>query len=489
MADTGPSSCHLLLFFLLSLVATRPALAQEPSVTAATVAEGDSLSVPTTHGNQTTPSYAGATQNSPVETGLSTPSSGGDADDEDALPSGGTRCQGYYDVMGQWDPPFNCNAGVFLYCCGTCFYRFCCGFRKQRLDQNICSNYDTPIWANTGKPVAAINEGQEDQDRDRTHLIVYIICGVVAIMVLVGIFTKLGLEKSRGGGMGAGQSDINSRTLTDLLKQQGAEVSSVENAASPNGDGANGTSGRMQRSRSEQYQMSSSAYGPFGPGLPHPHRNHSTVGLNKYTSLKAVAHSASRTYYKSFPLMDFSQDQPVAPPPSLQPVQHKDQPYLRHDLHAPLSISIPSGHPEQPRLPKTATHPQLSGSAFKAWESTGRHVQRQASAPAHATCGAQAPSRRHCYSTRRQRSTENMQDLFAQPYGGMCGGAGGGAGPGQPILGGQQPILGGQQPILGGQHMQGGQQMQGGQHASQPAYYHHNRQKSYSTHSSTEVTV
>uniref|UniRef100_A0A3B5KNZ1 Shisa N-terminal domain-containing protein n=1 Tax=Xiphophorus couchianus TaxID=32473 RepID=A0A3B5KNZ1_9TELE len=62
----------------------------------------------------------------------------------------GTRCQGYYDVMGQWDPPFNCNAGVFLYCCGTCFYRFCCQFRQQRLDQTICSNYDTPIWANTG---------------------------------------------------------------------------------------------------------------------------------------------------------------------------------------------------------------------------------------------------------------------------------------------------------------------------------------------------
>uniref|UniRef100_A0A8D0AXL7 Shisa N-terminal domain-containing protein n=1 Tax=Sander lucioperca TaxID=283035 RepID=A0A8D0AXL7_SANLU len=129
---------------------------------------------------------------------LSTPTSGGDADDEDVLPTGGTRCQGYYDVMGQWDPPFNCNAGVFMYCCGTCFYRFCCQFRQQRLDQSICSNYDTPIWANTGKPVATITEGQ-DGERDRTHLIVYIICGVVAIMVLVGIFTKLGLEKSRGG--------------------------------------------------------------------------------------------------------------------------------------------------------------------------------------------------------------------------------------------------------------------------------------------------
>lgn len=118
--------------------------------------------------------------------------------EEDTVPSTGMRCQGYYDVMGQWDPPFNCTAGLFLYCCGTCFYRFCCQFRQQRLDQTSCNNYDTPLWANTGKPVATITD-QADVERDRTHMIVYIICGVVAIMVLVGIFTKLGLERSRGG--------------------------------------------------------------------------------------------------------------------------------------------------------------------------------------------------------------------------------------------------------------------------------------------------
>ncbi|GLD75147.1 protein shisa-9-like protein [Lates japonicus] len=217
MAATIPSSYHLFLSFFFSLLITQPALTQDPSVTTMTVTKGDPFIVPTTLANQTTPSFVETTQNTPLETGLSTPTSGGDADDEDVPPAGGTRCQGYYDVMGQWDPPFNCNAGVFLYCCGTCFYRFCCQFRQQRLDQSICSNYDTPIWANTGKPVATITEGQGDQDRDRTHLIVYIICGVVAIMVLVGIFTKLGLEKSRGGsgggggGAGAGHADLNSR--------------------------------------------------------------------------------------------------------------------------------------------------------------------------------------------------------------------------------------------------------------------------------------
>ncbi|XP_062234557.1 protein shisa-9B [Platichthys flesus] len=477
MEATNPSCFHLFLFFFFSPIITQPALTQDPSATTMTITKGDPFIAPTNVANQTTPGYVEATQNTPLETGLSTPASGGDADDEDVLPASGTRCMGYYDVMGQWDPPFNCNAGVFLYCCGTCFYRFCCQFRQQRLDQRICSNYDTPIWANTGKPVATITEGQEDQDRDRTHLIVYIICGVVAIMVLVGIFTKLGLEKSRGvsgggGGAGAQHADLNSRTLTDLLKHHGGEVSSVENdtASSPNGGRANGVSARMLRSRSEQYHLNNSAYGPFGHGLPHPQRNHSTVGLNKYTSLKAVADSASRSYYKSFPLMDFSQYQPVAPP-AFQPVPvpPKEKSYIHqplqahHSLHAPLSISIPSSHLEHSHLPKATTHQLLSSSAFKVWEPTSRHVHRQTSAPGR-TSSMHSSTRRHGYSTRRQQSIENMSELFGQPYGGMYGGAAGGAEQGLP------------------QHVQG-------QHPSQPPYYHHTRQKSYSTHSTTEVTV
>lgn len=123
---------------------------------------------------------------------------------EDAAPAptepspGGDRCRGYYDVMGQWDPPFNCNAGIYQYCCGTCGYRFCCQFKPGRLDQSGCSNYDTPNWVNTGQPPARVDEPPVDPARDRTNMIVYIICGVVALMVLVGIFTKLGLEKAQG---------------------------------------------------------------------------------------------------------------------------------------------------------------------------------------------------------------------------------------------------------------------------------------------------
>ncbi|KAJ6658934.1 hypothetical protein lerEdw1_019571 [Lerista edwardsae] len=110
---------------------------------------------------------------------------------------GGDRCLGYYDVMGQWDPPFNCNSGIYKFCCGTCGYRFCCQFTGGQLDQSGCSNYDTPEWVNTGQPPARVDETPENPTRDKTNMIVYIICGVVAIMVLVGIFTKLGLEKSQ----------------------------------------------------------------------------------------------------------------------------------------------------------------------------------------------------------------------------------------------------------------------------------------------------
>ncbi|KAK6328364.1 hypothetical protein J4Q44_G00003420 [Coregonus suidteri] len=432
-----PLSCLLLLSFLL----TGSSLAQD--LTGSTTINTDNVQTQTA--NQTAPMTP--TTAKPITMlvttefgGVSTPS-GDIADDEDVIPTKGTRCQGYYDVMGQWDPPFNCNMGVFLYCCGTCFYRFCCQFRGQRLDQSICSNYDTPIWANTGKPITTVTEDHSDQERDRTHMIVYIICGVVAIMVLVGIFTKLGLEKSRGSA--GAQNDLsNSRTITELMKQPGGEVSSVDSTITNPPIGTNGISTRMLRSRSEHYHLNNSA---FYPGTSQPHSNLSGLGLNKYTSLRAVANTASRGYYKSYPLMDFSQYQ--AGPPAFQPISlhPKDKSYLhqdhhqlpsQHNLHAPLSISIPQSHLERSRLPKTTSHPLFSSSAFKAWDTSGHHIQRQTSHPGHIS------AHRHAYSTRRQHSVENFPELFNHPV-----------------------------PY------------------SHPSSYRHTRHKSYSTNSKTEVTV
>uniref|UniRef100_A0A669B182 Insulin like growth factor binding protein acid labile subunit n=1 Tax=Oreochromis niloticus TaxID=8128 RepID=A0A669B182_ORENI len=106
------------------------------------------------------------------------------------------KCRGYYDVMGQWDPPFVCRTGSYLYCCGTCGFRFCCAFKSSRLDQTTCKNYDTPPWMMTGRPPPKVDVALESA-KDKTNLIVYVICGVVAIMALIGIFTKLGLEKTQ----------------------------------------------------------------------------------------------------------------------------------------------------------------------------------------------------------------------------------------------------------------------------------------------------
>ncbi|KAJ1067757.1 hypothetical protein K5549_016411, partial [Capra hircus] len=63
---------------------------------------------------------------------------------------------------------------------------------------------------------APTDDPLHDPTKDKTNLIVYIICGVVAVMVLVGIFTKLGLEKAHRP-----QREHMSRALADVMRPQG----------------------------------------------------------------------------------------------------------------------------------------------------------------------------------------------------------------------------------------------------------------------------
>lgn len=67
--------------------------------------------------------------------------------------------------------------------------------KKRRLNQSTCTNSDIPLWLNTRKPPARKDGPQHHPTKDKTNRILYIMCGVLAIM-LVGIFTKLGLEKA-----------------------------------------------------------------------------------------------------------------------------------------------------------------------------------------------------------------------------------------------------------------------------------------------------
>ncbi|XP_051987721.1 protein shisa-9-like isoform X2 [Xyrauchen texanus] len=306
------------------------------------------------------------------EVTLATPGS----DVEDKTISPGSRCWGYFDVMGQWDPPFNCNVGIYLFCCGSCYYRFCCQFKVHSLDQTSCSNYDTPVWANTGKPAAPVTDVQEEPDRDRTHMIVYIICGVVAIMVLVGIFTKLGLEKSQGG-----QTDMtNSRALTELLKQP-SEVGGMDRGGGHHPIRSNGISGRSMRTNNDV---------------------------------------TARDYYpKSYHMMEYTHRQ--SSPATFQPIAFhpKDKPFLPPpDIHTPLAITITSAQVPKPKISKTSTHPLTTSSAFKVWDPSKCHIQHQVPLMSQQQPPMSQPnSRRQAFSTKRQFSIETLPELFSQPLG------------------------------------------------------------------------
>ncbi|XP_058872364.1 protein shisa-8-like isoform X2 [Acipenser ruthenus] len=300
------------------------------------------------------------------EVTLATP---GSSNDPTVMPLG-SRCRGYYDVMGQWDPPFNCNLGVYLFCCGTCGYRFCCQYSPNRLDQTACSNYDTPNWANTGKPPTPANEIHEEQDKDKTNMIVYIICGVVAVMVLVGIFTRLGLEKVQGP-----QTDLNTtRALTDLLKQPGTVT--VDQI------------GLERTVACVQVPMG-------GNGM---------TGVSERTMPNSVETAGSQ-YYKHYPMAA------RAPQPKPLGLHPKDKPLLQaQDLHAPLAAAL-SPSPQPKSKVSKVTHPLTSNSAFKAWDTTHNHPHQQPR-PQH-----QQQNRRQVFNHKRQFSIENLPELFNQPLG------------------------------------------------------------------------
>lgn len=107
-------------------------------------------------------------------------------------------CRGYYDVMGQYDLTFNCSKDDFIYCCGTCHYRFCCPDRSRRLDQNTCHNYHSPVWANTAPPATRPPpQAHPDQSRiEQSNNTVYVIGGVISFTVAVAVAIKVAFHKA-----------------------------------------------------------------------------------------------------------------------------------------------------------------------------------------------------------------------------------------------------------------------------------------------------
>ncbi|XP_064423710.1 protein shisa-6 isoform X2 [Latimeria chalumnae] len=128
------------------------------------------------------------------------------------------KCLGYFDVSGQWDKEFECNNTSHRYCCGTCFLRFCCDKKAERLDQNTCTNNATPVWVQTPNPIV-IDEPKNEYDpsKDKTNITVYISCGVIAFIIIAGVFAKVAYDKARRP-----PREMNvHRALADILRQQG----------------------------------------------------------------------------------------------------------------------------------------------------------------------------------------------------------------------------------------------------------------------------
>ncbi|XP_026855069.2 protein shisa-7 [Electrophorus electricus] len=138
-------------------------------------------------------------------------------------------CRGYYDVMGQYDLTFNCSKDDFIYCCGTCHYRFCCPDRSQRLDQNICHNYHSPVWANTAPPGTKPPHHLPDPDLSRieqSNNTVYVIGGVISFTVAVAVAIKVAFHKASRQPR---NRELNMpRALVDMLRHQSSPVQQGE---------------------------------------------------------------------------------------------------------------------------------------------------------------------------------------------------------------------------------------------------------------------
>ncbi|XP_023685885.1 protein shisa-7 isoform X1 [Paramormyrops kingsleyae] len=160
-------------------------------------------------------------------------------------------CRGYYDVMGQYDLTFNCSKDNFIYCCGTCHYRFCCQHRSNRLDQNSCNNYNSPVWAKTSPPVTIPLDLRSDPDfdplRQQTNNTVYVIGGVISFTVAVAVGIKVAFHKASRRPR---HRDIHvPRSLVDILRHQSSPVQQGErNNSVALGSGTNeGTLGRPSK--------------------------------------------------------------------------------------------------------------------------------------------------------------------------------------------------------------------------------------------------
>uniref|UniRef100_A0A4W5JB16 Shisa family member 9a n=1 Tax=Hucho hucho TaxID=62062 RepID=A0A4W5JB16_9TELE len=308
------------------------------------------------------------------------------------------RCRGYYDVMGQWDPPFVCKTGDYLYCCGTCGFRFCCSYKTSRLDQSTCKNYDTPVWMMTGQTPFKKNDLRHDPTKDKTNLIVYIICGVVAIMALVGIFTKLGLEKAHRP-----QRENMARWVSGQFQGEdtlGMHAQHYDTRANNlQGGQINNTVGQP-RPYPALSQLAH-VYEQQQPGKE----------LNKYASLKLVAAKANGDFYNKRRLMVELPSEGTFPGPhrhtgTVPGPHHQQQHHHQHQeqQHHPLAYSSNT---------IAAPRGMGGGMGLKGWDGTETVGRRKGYGTKRPQCTVEQINKLHSQS----RSQSHSQHFLpTQPY-------------------------------------------------------------------------
>ncbi|CAH6791249.1 protein shisa-8 [Phodopus roborovskii] len=323
-------------------------------------------------------------------------------------PEGGDRCRGYYDVMGQWDPPFNCSSGVYSFCCGTCGYRFCCHDGPRRLDQSRCSNYDTPAWVQTGRPPARARDtaAPRDPGRERSHTAVYAVCGVAALLVLVGIGARLGLERAHS----PRARRTVTRTLTELLKQPSPQEPLPPPLGPPLGNCVQLQMGdgvlRGSSHNTDKKRLNNTPLGSATPGTPRGPRLQGGGSLTlqpdytKFATLKAAALKATEAvpqdFYQRFPSTE--------PAPRTLPARTARPP---EDLPALLD-ACPWAPPRY--VPPAGPVSSVPYAAWTAGRPT-RLVPR-----GHLVAQVSPAPRRSSHMPRRQFSVEKLPEAFsAQP--------------------------------------------------------------------------
>ncbi|XP_068616580.1 protein shisa-7 [Brachionichthys hirsutus] len=233
-------------------------------------------------------------------------------------------CRGYYDVMGQFDSAFNCSKDTFIFCCGTCHYRFCCPERSRQLDQDNCRNYDSPDWAKPQTDSIMISEelGNDLTDIDplkqQSHNTGFVIGGVIVFMVAVAVGIKVVFNKVQ---QEANQRDLNMpRALVDMLRHQSSPVQQDErnnSVALAVGDGQ-GTLGRPPKNL-------------YAPGLPSKDNRLGNLQHNFiHSSGSSPKHTAT---IERTPRMNNAQ---LAGGGTLLSSKHnntKSQPSFHHSLH------------------------------------------------------------------------------------------------------------------------------------------------------------